>query len=119
MPQRFVIHQHTGHGQDHYDLMIAAGQVLATWQFTDDPTGPADTPLPCRRIQDHRSEYLHYEGPVSRERGTVKAVDRGESEVLSDGPDGWRVRLIGQRITGVFELTPTGPGTDACRFRRA
>lgn len=119
MPQRFVIHQHTGHGQDHYDLMIAAGEVLATWQFTGNPTELADAPLPCRRIQDHRTAYLDYEGPISRGRGKVRAVDRGESEVLADGQAGWRVKLTGEKLAGVFDLTPVGPGTDACHFRRA
>jgi len=103
MDTAFVIQFHAGFGPDHYDLMIEAGETLATWRFADPPGGAAG-PLPCERIADHRRAYLTYEGPVSGGRGTVRIVDRGTCDVTACTEDRWVVRFRGQALAGAFEL---------------
>ena len=101
----FVIHEHTGHGPSHYDLMLGDGDSLATWQL---PASPLDLPpgsdMPATRIQPHRSAYLDYEGPVSRGRGEVRRIDRGTYERVHVDESRWRIRLHGQALEGVYDL---------------
>jgi hypothetical protein len=102
---RFVLHRHSGYGDTHFDLMLEQKSALATWQFAQDPAGgDFSRPLPCRRLGDHRREYLDYEGPVSRGRGAVERVDAGDLELLTAQEALWRFRLAGPRLRGLFEL---------------
>lgn len=86
METRLALLRHTGYGPDHYDLMVQRGQVLWTWQFTENPSAPDTvTPLVCRRTPDHRLDYLDYEGPVPRHRGQVKRLIGGTCNLKEDG----------------------------------
>ena len=81
--RRFVVQHHTGYGPEHWDLMLEEDDGLATWRLHRDPATLAAGPIPATRIADHRTAYLTYEGPVSRERGQVRIVDRGTCAVVS------------------------------------
>jgi len=59
----------------HFDLMLQAGDALATWAVERWP-GPGET-VAAERLADHRRAYLTYEGPVSGDRGTVRRVASG------------------------------------------
>ena len=96
--RRFILHEHSGHGPTHWDLMIQSHQALATWQFAEDPAAQPAGVQPCVRLADHREAYLDYEGPVSGSRGAVRAVDRGMARVLDDSPQRWEVELQGRRL---------------------
>lgn len=90
---RYVVLVHEGApGGAHFDWMLEAGGVLATWRV---PVAPADVPLggaPAERIGDHRLAYLSHEGVVSGGRGTVRRVEAGTYEGEADG-DVWNVAL--------------------------
>lgn len=77
--------RHTRDGDDvHFDWLIAqdadACEPLITLQV---PRAvhemAAGEQVAARRIADHRTAYLTYEGPVSGDRGHVTRVARGEA----------------------------------------
>ena len=105
MADEFVIQIHSDYGPLHYDLMLARGGVLATWQLTVSPAELAEgQETRAKRLKDHRLEYLTYEGPVSKGRGRVAILDKGTCELLDEQDDRWRIRLDGQIVRGTFEL---------------
>lgn len=121
---RFVILHHTGLGEGHFDFMLEDGDSLATWQFDMNPLDGLTAAgracdltasethacrLLCKRIQDHRPAYLDYEGPVSRNRGSVRQVEHGAFELIERSGRRWLIRLKGARLEGLFELRPVGP----------
>lgn len=118
MCTQFVIQTHSGCGPLHYDMMLACGEVLATWRFAAQPTdaSPARTMM-CERIQDHRLAYLSYEGPVSNGRGRVDIFDGGEYDAIAADDGRWEFVLHGRRISGRFELVRRGEGSDCWTFR--
>jgi len=108
---RFAIQRHTGHGPEHWDLMIEDGEVLAAWHLERPPTPHDQAPIPAERIPDHRKHYLTYEGPVGGGRGDVALHDSGTATTLDRTPDKWRFRLEGRHVNGtyVLERSPGGP----------
>lgn len=56
------------------------------------------------RLPDHRLDYLDHEGALSHGRGSVKRVDRGEFDFLSQTSGSLVVRLHGEQIRGRVEL---------------
>src|SRR5262245_29825311 len=79
---RFVILEHD-HPSLHWDLMLEAGDVLQTWRLANPPE-VGSSPIEAMALGDHRIAYLEYEGPVSRNRGTVRRWDAG---VFDEEPD--------------------------------
>ena len=84
--------------------MLERGDALATWRLDADPTRPGALPVSARRIGDHRTAYLDYEGPIGRDRGEVTRVDRGRLEVKELTASRWVLDLRGRRMTGRFVL---------------
>lgn len=110
MSDEFVIHVHTGCGRLHYDLMLSHGQSLATWQLATPPDELEEgQEAPAKRLSDHRSVYLTYEGPISGGRGQVEILDRGTYQLLTEVPGHWTVRLSGRRTRGTFDLVEHTP----------
>jgi predicted esterase len=105
MTTRYVILLHEGYGGDHLDLMVQQGSMLVTWQI-DQPTpqGPFPAVMQARRIQDHRLEYLDYQGPVSGGRGVVRRVDEGQCDVRQVQDDFWQVEFGGKLLSGAWSL---------------
>lgn len=83
--------------QDHFDLMIESTDDagLITWTMSQNPFEEMDATAPVAassagtqstmtapafRIENHRSDYLTYEGPVSNDRGHVTRVAEGEAK---------------------------------------
>ena len=109
MASEFVTILHTGHGPAHYDLMIARGQSLATWQSPADPADLAPgQSVAVRPLPDHRTAYLTYEGPVAGGRGEVRRVHRGRAETIGDDPTRWRLLLDDETCRARFELSRSG-----------
>jgi len=118
---RFVVLRHDLSGSVHWDLMLDFGEVLATWQFGFDPCGPGEGDgfsARVRRIGDHRRLYLDYEGPVSGDRGRVTRVDGGDYELLSRRADVWVLRVEGEKLSGVYELSLLAGVDDVWEWRR-
>ena len=126
---RFVVLHHTGWPghQDHYDLMLQFTSgldddslVLRTFSSLTDifplystkssksmAVKAAEKPYLLRLIDDHRLSYLHFEGPLSQNRGSVKRVDEGELLFLDPfTPNACDIRfhLTGVHLTGNFRL---------------
>ncbi len=105
MPPRFVIQKHTTDAGAHYDLMLEAGQALATWRIDRLPQGlKAGESIPAEALGDHRLAYLTYQGELTGGRGRVRIVDRGDYRLLGRGEGRWSVALSGRRARGRFEL---------------
>lgn len=101
---RFVILHHQLQDCEHWDLMLEHGDGLLTWQLPLKPDSPDWFPISCRRIADHRKAYLTYEGPVSKNRGTVTRFDSGSVTVLEMTAQICRFELQGLRLSGNFIL---------------
>lgn len=105
----------------HWDLMFEHGESLRTWALDVLPGGwvathqttrklASDCPTPAdgnrvaaRRLPDHRTEYLQYEGPVSGDRGRVFRVEQGTFELL-DTSGRWLTRIEGTQLDGTISL---------------
>ena len=53
----------------------------------------ADEGLLARRIDDHRAEFLTYQGPVSGNRGTVRRLTRGTVVTWERSGDRWHMKI--------------------------
>ena len=92
----FVVLQHTGHGEAHFDLMLAVDESgpLLTWRLSEWPMTASTTITP---LPPHRRAYLTFEGDVSRGRGRVRRVAAGDYECRQrDETDG----VLLAKITG-------------------
>jgi hypothetical protein len=104
---RFVILRHEtppGRGRGlHWDLMLECGGVLRTWALAEEPE--AGKSIAAEQLPDHRLDYLHYEGPVSQNRGTVSRWDNGEYKILEESPTQLTIALDGARLSATATLT--------------
>jgi len=106
MGGRFVIQEHTTEAGSHYDVMLEAGQALATWRLETLPGDlAAGEAAAAEALPDHRRAYLSYEGEISGGRGRVRIADRGEYRLHARDEDRWAFDLAGELATGRFELT--------------
>lgn len=103
-PNRFVILHHQLDDSEHFDLMLEHGEGLLTWQIPCRPDFLNYFPMPARRLADHRKAYLTYEGPVSKNRGTVRRVDAGPLVIEEYSDCLCRFQACGQRLSGTFLL---------------
>jgi len=121
--RRFVIlaHEHPD-GAVHYDLLVeslgAAGEgVCFTWSFAEPPAGRGQR---CRRIFDHPSRFLTYEGPLREGLGRVSRRDGGTCQLAGDPDETLVLTLTGDTIMGTFRLRrlPASGDTDEATDRR-
>ena len=87
----------------HWDLMLEVGDGLRTWAIPLEPSPGAS--MIAEALGDHRLEYLDYEGPVSRDRGSVARWDRGTYRVERESNEELVVLLAGERLCGRATLT--------------
>ena len=106
---KYVILEHEGLRDRHWDLMLESGTALRTWALGGAPH--AGHRVPAEALGDHRIEYLGYQGPVSGGRGTVARWDQGTYELLAESESELQVRLSGQRLEGVATLRRCAAGT--------
>jgi hypothetical protein len=83
-------------------MLEAAGDVLKTWALPRPPELGME--MECEALADHRIEYLDYEGPVSRQRGSATRWDRGVYTLERQSDTEWIVRLTGERFAGQASL---------------
>ena len=107
---RFVVLEHDWPTR-HWDFMLEVGDVLQTWRL---PTAPAvGAEIRAENIFDHRLMYLDYEGPISRDRGSVMRWDAGSYEMIEEESRVRRkrdlidrvIQLNGKRLHGTLEMT--------------
>ncbi len=98
--QKFVIQEHIQKNSRHWDLMLQQGDVLATWQIPLPPSQWPGKPVSCRKIFDHRLQYLTYEGPLTQNRGSVKIYAAGTCQIVDSLKNYWRINLQSDNIRG-------------------
>lgn len=108
---RFVVLRHEfgpgENGRDHWDLMFQRSDVLATWRIDD--SWPLMAVSHAEKIQDHRLEYLEYEGPVSGGRGSVRRVDWGTYATVLDTSSHLVFDIAGASLRGRLTLRRREP----------
>lgn len=88
--------------------MLERDGVLMTWRLSELPA--ASAPIAATRLDDHRIDYLDYEGPISGDRGEVRRVDAGEYLLIDESADELLVDLYGATVhwRGVLPRTAIG-----------
>ncbi len=107
---RFVVLRHETRDGVHWDLMLDRGAVLATWRLAEAPSSDGGAVIEAERIGDHRRSYLEYEGPVSRDRGTVRRLDAGEYRLVRESLAELEVEFEGEVLRGRYGLSAKGLG---------
>ena len=124
---RYVVQQHFRSEDDwHFDLMLEAGQALATFSCPAPPDACEQLPCSVQHLGDHRLDYLDYEGEISGGRGWCRIHDHGTLEWLEPADpsllpsaDEIRIRLAGEKAQGAFRLVrEPASGTDYWRLRQ-
>ncbi|MDX2016374.1 MAG: hypothetical protein SFY95_01885 [Planctomycetota bacterium] len=99
-------------GSWHFDWMLerpgSGASALRTFRVLVRPDHAPE--FPAESLPDHRRIYLHYEGPVSNNRGHVTRVAAGEVELLDERPDRIEIvgELAGRRARWQGRATPDG-----------
>ncbi len=109
---RYVIQHHICE-HEHYDLMIENDDALSTWSITPGNLAALlnGNRIEATRIQDHRKDYLKYEGPVSDDRGRVEIYDSGDCEMDINFEDDDRCfvkRMNGGILKGIVRIQEQG-----------
>jgi hypothetical protein len=106
MPRFVILLHETPPDSDratHWDLMLEVGDVLRTWAIGEEPR--MGRFIDAEGLADHRLAYLDYEGPVSRDRGTVSRWDSGHYSVEQETATQMELRLHGTRLQCRASLT--------------
>jgi DNA polymerase Ligase (LigD) len=98
---RFVILTHD-YPFLHWDLLLEQTESLKTWRLLEEPA--TESLIEVEPLADHRLLYLDYEGPVSRNRGSVTQWDKGEYEIISSEDSSLLFKLKGNRINGIYRI---------------
>lgn len=118
--QRFVVLYHelpeTLDRPNHYDFMLESGHVLLAWAMEN----PLETGLTlmAQRLNDHRKEYLDYQGPVSGDRGQVSRIMSGHYRPVENAnPTTTTVILtfeqpVDRKERWLLTITEADPGHD-------
>lgn len=86
----------------HWDFLLEREDALATWALLKLPR-PGES-VAAERLPDHRVAYLEYEGPVRGDRGSLRRIDSGRYETLSDSPTCWEFQLFATHHSGRWRL---------------
>lgn len=69
--------------ESHWDLLLEQPHAKSNQLLTFEVSTPPQEwrkPTSAKRLHDHRSLYLEYEGPISGNRGFVSQVLKGEAQ---------------------------------------
>ena len=94
--------------------MLEVGAVLRTWRL-EAPPEPG-CPVEAVALFDHRAVYLDYEGPVSRNRGTVRRWDWGTFTWVEATAVRVAVMLDGMHLHGLAVLEFSGAEKWSMKF---
>jgi hypothetical protein len=87
--------------------MFETEDLLLTYRLMLLPQGascPDANSQSVERLPDHRTLYLDYEGPISRDRGSVRKIARGEYYIDQCVENRVRVKLASPELTAVVEF---------------
>ncbi len=99
---KFVIHYHFT-DVNHFDFMLEKEDALLTWRIADDifEDFRKGITVEALKINNHRKEYLQFQGPINCGRGSVKLIDSGSYEMTDEGS----FFLSGKKIYGKVNIT--------------
>ncbi len=95
---RFAILEHRTAQGVHWDFLLEWGGVLRTWALHRPPEPGGK--IAARRLPDHRTLYLDYEGSLSRNRGSVRRWAWGTYRLRDESGGSLVVELAGSRMAG-------------------
>lgn len=101
----------------HWDILLQSGNRLMGWR--GDSSGHFLDGGLIVQSDDHRLEYLDYEGAVSGNRGVVHRLDRGELAWIETGPNRLAARISGKVWKGILRLTKETAGNWFATLDRA
>jgi hypothetical protein len=111
---RFVLLRHelpeSSGRESHYDLMLERPDDLFTLELCEELH--PEVSQWARELTPHRKAYLDYEGPVSQDRGEVRAVDRGSLAIVAWSAEMIEAELRGQRLQVRLTLAREASGED-------
>lgn len=89
--------------QDHWDFFLESDQRLLSWEIQ-----PFENNLPAQiqatRRKDHRIKYLDYQGPISKDRGILYAIDLGALHWETLSEDLVSGTISGKIFNGSFQI---------------
>jgi len=108
-----LLRHDTPQGPHHFDWLLdpdgGDNSPLLTFRVSQRiDRGPAT--FRAERIADHRRRYLHYEGPLTGGRGSVRRVASGRCLVVADTADHVVVRILLGQLAGKLAGEPDGEG---------
>lgn len=86
----------------HYDLMLESGKLLRTWAVNDPPN--SEGTLAAELLNDHRHEFLAFEGEITGGRGSVTRWDEGEYTTKEESNDAVAFIMNGNHLKGELKL---------------
>lgn len=95
----------------HWDLLLEAPEGLLCWELPiqnleeiiHNFNGRRD--ISARRLPDHRSAYLEYEGPIAGNRGQVSRIESGQY-CLTKADLGMTIELSGSHWQFCIKASP-------------
>jgi hypothetical protein len=116
--EEFVILEHTASDGVHWDLMLEHAGILLTWRLTSPPETIGSGLIRAHRIFDHPLRFLTYEGPVQKNTGAVKRVDKGACRWMEKSETACQVHLNGTLLNGIYQFTLQEQGPDWIMVRQ-
>ena len=114
----FVIHQHHAR-RLHFDLRLEMFNgdvpVLVSWAVPNNLPLRKDKRHLAVHVEDHPFEYGGFSGTIPSGEygaGEVRIYDHGSYELLEQEPGKLTIRLLGERLTGVWHLVQTSKSED-------
>lgn len=86
----------------HFDLMLQQCDQLRTWAIPQLPL--SDRAVQGLQLPPHRLKYLHFEGDISGNRGSVRRIDRGEYTMIVEQTDRLEIAIDGQVLSGKLQF---------------
>ena len=102
---RFVIQKHQLATDIHWDFMLESGSILETYRLDKSPEDTLRNPANAVKIFDHALKFLTYQGPLSKDRGSVCIVESGKYQITHQDQGRIVLNLKGQILKGIFALT--------------
>ena len=113
----FVVQRHRATTL-HYDLRLEVDGVLASWAVPKEPTTDPHVKRLAVQVDDHELEHADYESDTKTtwDRGTYENLTERDGDLIdlrtAIEAGHLKVRLHGDRLSGVFALTRTSTNDD-------
>lgn len=103
---RFVVQEHHARTH-HFDFRLERDGVFKSWAVPKGLPDAAGVTRLAIQVDDHALEFGTFEGRIPQGvygAGEIRVWDSGMYELIQWAEDRIKVRLVGTRFTGVFEI---------------